>query len=116
MKVILNLPCELEEVQKKLFLLAQSDWHSLSRKVSEEFYDKDGELSAPELFKLIGMIRGSLVELDTKLDQYVELLKEQQATLLGIGASEAAETPAPISIDTKSFRKTFIVIGRKPKV
>ena len=98
MKVILNLPCELEEVPQKLFLLAQSDWHSLSRKVSEEFYNRGSELSAQELFKLVKTIRESLVELDTKLETTLELLKEQQAALLGIGVSAMAETPVPDAV------------------
>jgi hypothetical protein len=97
MKVILSLPCELEEVPQKLFLLTQSDWNTLSRKVNEEFFDKDPQyLSAMDLFKLVETIRGSLVELDSKLETTADLLKEQQAAALGIGAPEAAEAPADL--------------------
>ena len=96
MKVILNLPCELEEVPQKLFLLTQADWHSLSRKVNEEFFDKDPQyLSATGLFKLVESIRGSLVELDAKLETTTELLKEQQAAVLGIGASAPLDSQTP---------------------
>jgi len=96
MKVILNLPCELEEVPQKLFLLTQAEWHILRRKVNEEFFDKDPQsLSATGLFKLVESIRGSLVELDAKLETTAELLKEQQAAVLGIGVSEAAEAAEP---------------------
>ena len=95
MKVILNLPCELEEVPQKLFLLTQSDWNTLSRKVNEGFFEKDPQhLSAMDLFKLVEAIRGSLVEFDTKLETTAELVREQQAAALGIGASGAAEVPA----------------------
>jgi len=100
MKVILNLPCELEEVPQKLFLLTQADWHSLSRKVNEEFFERDPQyLSATGLFKLVESIRSSLVELDAKLETTTELLKEQQAAVLGIGASAPIGSPAQEGLD-----------------
>ena len=100
MKVILNLPCELEEVPQKLFLLTQAEWHVMRRKVNEEFFDKDPQsLSATGLFKLVESIRGSLVELDAKLETTTELLKEQQAAVLGIGASAPVENTVQEELD-----------------
>lgn len=88
MKVMLNLPCELEEVPAKLFLLAQSDWNHLSRIANDEFYKIDSQYVPPaDLLKLFENIRGHLVDFDQKLEVATELLREQQATALGIGVS-----------------------------
>ena len=85
MKVMLNLPCELEEVPAKLFLLAQSDWDNLKRLAGEEFYKTDPQYVQPvELLKTFELIRGLLVEFDQKLEVAANLLREQQATVLGI--------------------------------
>ena len=87
MKVMLNLPCELEEVQAKLFLLAQSDWNHLSRKVGDELYKIDPQYVQPiELLKLFESVRGLLVDLDQKLEVATNLLKEQQAAVLDLAA------------------------------
>jgi len=87
MKVMLNLPCELEEVPAKLFLLAQSDYNILKRKMEDDFYDPDPQyISGPELLKLFENVRQYLVDFDQHLEVATNMLKEQQATLLGIGA------------------------------
>ena len=93
MKVILNLPCELEEVPAKLFLLAQSDWNHLNRSVGDEFYKIDPQyVSAIDLLKLVESVRSSLVDLDQKLEVATNLLKEQQAAALGIDVPGEQDT------------------------
>ena len=92
MKVILNLPCELEEVPAKLFLLAQSDWNHLKRTVEDEVYKIDSQyVSATDVYQLVESIRESLVALDGKLESTMSLLREQQVAVLGIGASDEQE-------------------------
>ena len=86
MKVMLSLPCELEEVPAKLFLLAQSDWDNLSRSVGEELYKIDSQYVQPvELLRTLERLRGLLVNFDQKLEVAANLLKEQQVAALGIG-------------------------------
>jgi hypothetical protein len=93
MKVMLNLPCELEEVPAKLFLLASSDWDNLSRLAGEELYNVDSQYVQPiELLKMFERIRGLLVDFDQKLEVATNLLKEQQAAVLGISVPEEQDT------------------------
>ena len=108
MKVILNLPCELEEIPKKLNLLTRIDWEFMCQSVEEQVYGKEESISAVELFQRIEGIRKLLVDFDGKLETVMELLKEQQATVLGIGASAATATAAPAeSPTTEETRQTL---------
>jgi hypothetical protein len=108
MKVILNLPCELEEIPKKLNLLTRIDWEFMCQSVEEQVYGKEESISAVELFQRIEGIRKLLVDFDGKLETVMELLKGQQATVLGIGASAATAIATPVeSPTTEEMRQTL---------
>lgn len=103
MNIILSLPCDLEDVPRKLQILMRDDISKATRCIEEVVYGSEAE-SAARLMADIERVRGFLLSLDERLQSTTDLLREQQKALLG---STEPEDAHPRGMDSAALQQAL---------